>query len=76
LRTGRVSIATPLDVILVTAPVICIDLPFDIYRYSSSLPPIHSDPVDRMLVAQALRDDMVLVSRDGLIHRYPVRALW
>ena len=73
---GRVSIATPLDVILATAPVVCIGLPFDIHRYSSSLPPIHGDPIDRILVAQALRDDMVLVSRDGPVHRYPVKALW
>lgn len=73
---GRVSIATPLDVILANAPLVCIDLPFDIHRYSSSLPPIHGDPIDRILVAQALRDDMVLVSRDGPIHRYPVKAIW
>jgi PIN domain nuclease of toxin-antitoxin system len=73
---GRVSITTPLDIILATAPVTCIGVPFDLHRYSASLPPIHGDPVDRMLVAHALRDDMVLVSRDSHVHRYPVKVLW
>jgi PIN domain nuclease of toxin-antitoxin system len=73
---GGISIATPLDVILATAPVVCIDLPFDIHRYSSSLPEIHGDPIDRILVAQALRGDLVLVSRDSSIHRYPVKVIW
>lgn len=73
---GRISIATPLDVVLSNAPILCIGLPFDIHRYSSSLPAIHGDPIDRILIAQALIDDMVLVSRDGPVHRYPVRTLW
>ncbi len=73
---GRISIATPLDIILASAPVTCIDIPFDLHRYSASLPPIHGDPIDRMLIAHALRDDMVLVSRDGPVHRYPVKVLW
>lgn len=73
---GRLSIDTPLDAILMTAPVTCIDMPFDLHRYSSSLPPIHADPIDRMLIAHALRDDMVLVSRDRNVQRYPVKTLW
>lgn len=73
---GRIDLATPLDLILETAPVVCLDLPFDLHRYSATLPPIHGDPIDRMLIAQALREDMVLVSCDGPIHDYPVKTLW
>lgn len=40
------------------------------------LPPIHDDPFDRMLVAQALVDDLDLVSGDKAIRRYPVRTIW
>ncbi|MFC6162834.1 type II toxin-antitoxin system VapC family toxin [Kribbella jiaozuonensis] len=39
------------------------------------LPPIHRDPFDRMLVAQALVERLTLVTRDGLIQRYDVPIL-
>lgn len=40
------------------------------------LPAIHDDPFDRMLVAQALVEDLDLVSGDERIRRYPVRTIW
>lgn len=39
------------------------------------LPPLHRDPFDRMLVAQALVDDLTLVSADEQLLAYPVRSL-
>lgn len=41
-----------------------------------ALPPLHRDPFDRMLVAQALAEEMTLVSADRRIHRYPVPVAW
>jgi PIN domain nuclease of toxin-antitoxin system len=40
------------------------------------LPPLHRDPFDRMLVAQAQMEGLSLVSRDPLVRRYPVTVLW
>jgi PIN domain nuclease of toxin-antitoxin system len=40
------------------------------------LPAFHDDPFDRMLVAQALVEDLDLVSGDERIRRYPVRTVW
>lgn len=40
------------------------------------LPAIHADPFDRMLVAQALVEDLDLVTADERIRRYPVRTIW
>ncbi len=40
------------------------------------LPPIHKDPFDRLLIAQAIAEGAELVSADHLIARYPVRLLW
>jgi PIN domain nuclease of toxin-antitoxin system len=37
----------------------------------SRLPPIHADPFDRMLVAQANAEPMVLVTADERLGRYP-----
>lgn len=36
----------------------------------------HRDPFDRLLVAQALVENMPIVSADGVFDRYGVRRLW
>ena len=41
-----------------------------------TLPDIHRDPFDRLLVAQALEDGFVIVSRDRIIPQYPVQTIW
>jgi len=43
---------------------------------AGSLEGFHKDPFDRMLIAQALVEDLVLVSRETLFDRYGVRRLW
>jgi PIN domain nuclease of toxin-antitoxin system len=42
----------------------------------SRLPPLHRDPVDRMLVSQAIVAGLAIVTPDRLIRQYPVRVLW
>lgn len=41
----------------------------------TSLPPLHRDPFDRLLVAQARSIDATLVTADERLGRYPVRTL-
>ena len=36
----------------------------------STLPPIHKDPFDRVLIAQAMVEDLTLLTSDGEIPRY------
>ncbi len=43
---------------------------------AGSLPGPHADPFDRMLIAQAISDDLVLVSNETLFDRYGVHRLW
>lgn len=43
-----------------------------------TLPPIHKDPVDRILIAQAMAEGMLLLTSDETISRYttaPVRLM-
>ncbi len=40
------------------------------------LPGPHRDPFDRMIVAQALGADLMLVSNEALFDSYGVRRLW
>jgi PIN domain nuclease of toxin-antitoxin system len=44
---------------------------------AGGLPPLHRDPFDRMLVAQARCDGLTLLSRDPQVRRYdvPLRAV-
>lgn len=42
---------------------------------AAALPAHHRDPFDRMLVAQARRESMTLVTADGAIGRYDVPTL-
>ncbi len=41
----------------------------------SRLPNLHSDPFDRMLIAQAATLDATLVTADERVWRYPVRTV-
>jgi len=42
----------------------------------ASLPPIHRDPFDRLLVAQAQVEGIPLVTGDPAITRYDVETIW
>lgn len=43
---------------------------------AAALPHFHSDPFDRMLVAQALAEDVPLITIDPEISQYPVQIIW
>ena len=40
------------------------------------LPTHHKDPFDRMLICQALAQNLTILTPDPLIQQYPVRVLW
>ena len=43
---------------------------------AGALPGPHRDPFDRMLIAQALARNLVLISNESLFDRYGVHRLW
>lgn len=45
-------------------------------RVAGELPPVHRDPFDRMLAAQALVEDLTIVSIDDKLDQFGVRRLW
>jgi len=42
----------------------------------ADLPFLHRDPFDRLLVAQAIAEDLTLVSNEALFRRYGAKRLW
>jgi PIN domain nuclease of toxin-antitoxin system len=41
-----------------------------------TLPFHHRDPFDRLLIAQALREDLPIISRDEIFNAYTVKRHW
>ena len=44
--------------------------------YLENLPPHHKDPFDRLLLSQAIVENMTLVSADADFAKYQVNLLW
>src|SRR5262249_14769640 len=42
----------------------------------AALPPLHKDPFDRILIAQAIAEGLDLVTNDEPLRGYPVRTIW
>lgn len=50
-------------------------IPWDHALHAARLPDYHRDPLDRVLAAQAVVEDLVLVTGDNRLARYPAAIL-
>ncbi|MFZ1745255.1 MAG: type II toxin-antitoxin system VapC family toxin [Nitrospirales bacterium] len=41
-----------------------------------TLPWIHRDPFDRLLICQAIAEKLILLTKDETIRQYPVKTAW
>jgi PIN domain nuclease of toxin-antitoxin system len=77
---GRVEIPQPIDRFLIAQLEANAFLPLPIHmRHAlglASLPDVHRDPFDRILVSQAVAEGLTLVSEDPMLRRYPVAVEW
>jgi len=73
---GRLPVDENIDEVVTLFALEVLDFPAIAWSVAEQLPDIHRDPVDRMLVAHAIVLDMVIVSADQKVRRYPVRSLW
>lgn len=53
-----------------------VPLTWDDAEQANSLPAIHKDPMDRMLVAQSKRLGIPIITNDGLFSGYGVETVW
>ncbi len=42
----------------------------------AKLPQIHGDPFDRLIISQALAENLIIVTRDSIIPKYNVNTIW
>jgi PIN domain nuclease of toxin-antitoxin system len=73
--TGRIRMAIPLDAAAARAGFQELSITWDHGREAADLPRLHRDPFDRMLVAQARLEDLVLVTRDARVRQYEVATM-
>jgi len=52
-------------------------LPISLYhgQMAGMLPPHHRDPFDRMLIAQALAEGLIIITSDGHFQKYGIRIM-
>ena len=79
-RAGKLSLPEPPEQLVPTERRLrgVTELPFDETSALQGLrlPPLHRDPFDRMLIAQAIALGLAIVTPDPLITQYPVRVIW
>jgi PIN domain nuclease of toxin-antitoxin system len=73
---GRIVVKAPVEAVLDDYGFL--ELPVTIRHADKvrTLPPYHRDPFDRLLVAQALVEDLVIVSADRLLRKYNAPLVW
>jgi len=72
---GKVSMSIEMSEAAVRAGLIELPVTWSHGQTAASLPRLHGDPFDRMLVAQAIAEDLILITRDRDIQRYDVATM-
>lgn len=71
----RLPVDETIDILVARFDLTIAPLPTAAGERLGALPPVHRDPVDRMLVAHALSEDQTLMTADANIRRYPVSCI-
>jgi len=79
-QIGKISLPKPagpyLTKKLVENQIEMLPISLDHALRIEGLPNHHSDPFDRMLIAQSLEEGLPLVTADRVFSRYPVEVIW
>lgn len=77
---GRLPLTLPLDAFipdqLLLNRIELLPISLEHALQVAHLPPHHRDPFDRLLIAQAIREGIPLVSADQAFDAYPVQRSW
>ena len=79
-QSGKLNFGRPLSQLILNQQVqnglnVLPVEPSHIYALQS-LPDVHRDPFDRIMIAQAIVEDLSFVSADSACRQYPVPTLW
>lgn len=73
----RLSMTIPeLESMCVNRDIQVLPIQSAVLEQTKSLPQIHGDPFDRLIIAQAQVGEMTIITRDRIIPQYPVQTTW
>lgn len=75
IEAGRLEIPESIESMAREANLTELPITWSHASRAAALPPLHHDPFDRMLVAQAIEEALVLITRDALVRRYDVATM-
>ena len=76
---GKLDIGKPFDQVyadLDNNGFQLLPIEFEHLKQVSALPFLHRDPFDRLLIAQAIVENMALISADSIMEQYPLQVIW
>ena len=73
---GVGPLATEFARVVIAQGFAALDITLNHAQRAGGLPGSHSDPFDRMLIAQAQAEDLTLVSNEAIFDRYGINRLW
>ena len=79
LRLGKLTVGGPMRTVLFqhqSRGLQILPVTLDHVLAIETLPAVHKDPFDRLLIAQANVEGAVLLSADPVFSQYPVQVLW
>ncbi|AMJ60674.1 type II toxin-antitoxin system VapC family toxin [Bosea sp. PAMC 26642] len=74
-NAGKLALPADAWVRVTGLGIACLQITQEDAVAAGGLPPIHRDPFDRMIVAQAIRRDLVLVTGDAILADYSVALI-
>jgi len=79
MNLGKLELKTSFDELLdavSTSDFEILQIEDDYLKRLSTLPNIHKDPFDRLIIASAIAEDLAIVTADENIQRYDVKWIW
>lgn len=75
-RLGKLAFADDFETVLQEERFGLLGISFQHLRGLDTLPPLHRDPFDRLLIAQALTEDVPIVTGDTAFAAYGAKLIW
>jgi PIN domain nuclease of toxin-antitoxin system len=73
---GRFPKGITFDLVQSGLSTTILDFPAEAWRIAETLPDLHCDPVDRMLIGHAIAIGETIITSDAKMRAYPVKTLW
>jgi PIN domain nuclease of toxin-antitoxin system len=74
--SGKLTLPADLETMVTSQSFSVLSVTFVHLRHIGTLPRVHRDPFDRMMIAQALAEGIPIATRDRIFAAYGVQTVW